>query len=33
MRDRVQNVKYSYGGALWNIYEIKAAEKSSANCG
>ena len=28
VRDRVQNVKYSaYGGALWNVYEIKVAEK------
>lgn len=27
VRDRVQNVKYSaYGGALWNLYEIKVAD-------
>ncbi len=28
VRDRVQNVKYSaYGGALWNVYELKMAEE------
>lgn len=28
VRDRVQDVKYSaYGGALWNIYELKMADK------
>jgi peptide/nickel transport system substrate-binding protein len=28
VRDRVKNVKYSaYGGALWNLYEIKVVDK------
>ena len=28
VRDQVQNVKYSaYGGALWNIYEIRVSDK------
>lgn len=28
VRDRIQNIKYSaYGGALWNIYELKDVEK------
>jgi peptide/nickel transport system substrate-binding protein len=28
VRDRVQGIKYSaYGGALWNLYELKVTEK------
>jgi peptide/nickel transport system substrate-binding protein len=27
-RDRVQGIKYSaYGGALWNVYELKVTQK------
>ncbi len=30
VRDRIENVKYSaYGGALWNIHELKVADKSA----